>query len=367
MSAPARPLSGLERVWLVADRLLPPFVIQLLLEGEGQVPASAWEAALQRAAEALPGARVRLRGWLRGARWEHDGPLPRFRRAEAPAWDGMSEAGAPFLLEPLDPRGPVVELVSCGPRLVLRALHAAMDGRGLLLFAEALFAALRGEAPPAATDLGLRDADLLDAAQLAEPGRPPARTMPPLSPPGSGPRPIWRRRRLEGDRRVAELIAALAPGRARVDVPVDLRRHRPGLLSTANLTGLVRLELGPGVDIEAALAGAIERGEHLRFVAQGERLRGLPLWLLVAAGRGEAKKGQQTGRYGSSGTVSHLGRVRLDRLSGGGFHARRAAILPPASPDLPVLITALFDEHGLEVVAAAPQGGEPERALERLS
>lgn len=365
---PDRPLSGLERVLLVADRLMPPFVLQLVLEGQGQVPGERLQAALNQAAGALPGARVRLVGSLKQTRWVHDGPLPRWRQAQAPAWDGQSEAGAPFLAEPLSPSGPVVELVEVGPRLVLRALHAAMDGAGLLLFAEALFASLRGETPSPATGLSRVDRELIDPALLSQKGTPPARNMPPLAPTGRGPGTTWRRLRIPGpvEDLLPQVIAALAPGRARVDVPVDLRGLEPGLRSTANLCGMVRLEVGPGVDLARALAGAIERGEAQRVVAQADRLRGLPLWLLSWAGRREIAKGRRSGRFTTSATIGTLGRVDREALSGGGWRTERMFLIPPTSPDLPLVVTLVEDDEGVELVAATPRGGDPGVALSRV-
>ena len=46
--AASRPLYGLERVWLVADRAWPPFVNQLVMEGEGRLDAAAWRDAVAR-------------------------------------------------------------------------------------------------------------------------------------------------------------------------------------------------------------------------------------------------------------------------------------------------------------------------------
>jgi len=367
-SLPDRPLSGLERVLLVADRLMPPFVLQLVLEGQGEVSAERLQAALDEAAGALPGARVRLVGSLKQSRWSHDGPLPRWRQAQAPAWDGQSEAGAPFLADPLSARGPVLELVQVGPRLVLRALHAAMDGPGLLLFAEALFAALRGERPAPATAPQRYDRELVDPSLFDQKGNPPARNMPPLAPTGRGPGSTWRRLRIPGpgEDLLPRVISALAPGRARVDVPVDLRGREPGLRSTANLCGLVRLEVGPGVELGRALAGAVERGEAQRVVAQADALRGLPLWLLGWAGRREIGRGQRSGRFTTSATVSTLGRVDLQALSGGGWQTARVLLIPPTSPDLPLVVTMVEDDEGVELVAATPRGGDPGVALSRV-
>jgi len=42
-----RQLSPIERLWIVADTLYPPFVSQLVLEGEGEFDLPAWQRAAE--------------------------------------------------------------------------------------------------------------------------------------------------------------------------------------------------------------------------------------------------------------------------------------------------------------------------------
>lgn len=341
-----------------------------MLEGEGLPAASALEAAAARASQALPGAAMRLRGWLGGARWVA-GPAPVVVEVQAPGWQARDGLGAPFLGRPLSPRGPVLEVLRVPPdRLVLRVLHAAMDGRGLLLWAQALFAALRDEAPQPARGSGRTDLDLV-AAFDRKPGPPPPRDALPAiaAPPTPPPHPLWARRSLQGPAaallpRTLVALATIArwqqpDGFVRIDVPVDLRRHAPELHSTANLTGLVRLPVPPGAqpaDLVQALEAALARHEEADFVAAGAAVRGLPLWLLTWAGRQEQRVGRRSGRATTTATVTNLGRVPLASLSGGGFQARSVFVLPPGNPDLPLLLALTGHDHGVELCGVSARG-----------
>ena len=134
-------------------------------------------------------------------------------------------------------------------RVVFRGHHAVVDGRGLLHFAEDVFAVLRGESPRGAT---LDVVDLELARTLGGKGR--GREKPEWSMPTGMPRPVprgtpmpWRRVRFEGSTRRFLPRLALAVHHAsraytqeplQIEVPVDLRRHLPeGVHTTANITG----------------------------------------------------------------------------------------------------------------------------------
>lgn len=384
-------MSRLERLWLVAERVAAPFVNQLVLEAdEGDLSATDWPAALSQAAAATPGATLRLRGVLGWTRWTAGG-APAVREVDGSAWSGRDGGGAPFLARPLDGRaGPPVELLVVRgprPRLVLRTAHALMDGGGARLLAERIAAAARGEELPPP-----RFAPLTDEALARElggsPSSPPPGDCPsPLGSAASAPLAVrWARRTLPvaGRRLLPRLIQALAaevpaPERAtvRVDVPVDLRRHRPELALTANLTGLLRVPAGsllaedePVEAIATWITDALARKDEVAFPLSAPSVRWLPLGLLARAARGKNEEALAAGRFSTTATVSNLGRMDLPAFAAPGFTPRRAFWIPPGSPGLPLFLTATGGGDGVELCASAPlalaDGGRLEGLLDRL-
>lgn len=379
-----RPVSGIERAWIVADDLFGPFVNQMVLEGEGPLDPDAWQKAVHLAADANPGARAVLRGWLGWSRWDGGGPPPRLTVVDGSGWDGQGPEGAPWLQRPLDPyRGPTAEVVLMRgpqPRVALRTLHATMDGGGTLAWARDLFAALRGEPCQGHADVAL-DRDVARRVDV-EPLPPPedAWVPPTGSPTGPSNGIVWRRLSLPGPHkallpRIAHAVAAHARSihgenaPVRFDIPADLRRLWPELRSTANLTGMVSLEPQPsdtpevlGHQIRDALDGQVPAAS----VLTADGLRHVPLWLMRAVARHRGRQHARTGRYGSTGVLSNLGRLDLTPFQGAGFRARRVLFIPPGTP-----VTALFmgisgHPEGTEVLCSVPQNLASDGRLARL-
>jgi len=382
---PARRLSGLERAWLTADSLEPPFAFALVFEGRGDLSEARWRDALDRASAANPGCRVRLAGVLGWTRWEITARTPTLRAVESD-WDGRSPAGAAFLERPFDARGgEVVEVVllpgdeARPDRVAVRVLHAAMDGRGVLAFAEDLLAAVNGREPIGSaagpqTDAGLaRDAG-------GQPAEAPPRTWASPTGPASATRggTTWARVSLDGSfkrllpRAVAALWAASrahTDGPLRLEIPVDLRRHAPGLRSTANLSGIFPLTLEAPPDLQsldAAIRQAVEGLDYCGAPLRAGIARWLPLSLLARGGRDGAAEGLETDLFEVSATLSNMGRLALETLGGPVFAPERAYIIPPGNQGLPLLMVLTGHERGLEICAAGPLALCGEGRLEAL-
>ncbi len=394
-----RRLSGLERVWLTADRLRPPFVNQVVIEGKGKIKEESLHRAMLAAAVVHPGLSLRLKGALGWSRWV-PGPPPVLRVVDGSQWDGMSPKGAPFLEEPLDPfKGPVAELLwveGNPPRLVLRTHHAVTDGRGAGFFLQDLFCALREEPMEGAVAGPLTDAEL--ALQIPQPERPSRLArggstakmeLPSPEPPADRPSPTgachvfstattWARVRIPGHfprllPRVVQALAAVARERSetplRIGIAVDLRRYANDLRSSANLTGVLHLDLGiPGAETLESLEARIQ--ENLpyagRLPVHADKLRGLPLWLMVRIGRDNALKKLRTGRFAVSASLSNLGRQDLRAWSSLGWTAQQAFWIPPGNPGLPLFLTLSGDAAGIDLVGSMPVGLADEGRLERL-
>lgn len=377
-----RPLSPVERVWLVADALEPPFAPALVLEGEGALDADAFERAVTQAAGANPGVAVLLRGVLRRTRWVGGGPAPRVRRVDGAAWDGRGPAGAPWLAERIDPRrGPLVEVLlveGAPPRVVFRMHHAVMDGRGLLLFVDDVFRALRGEALEGSAS-EVTDVDL---ARALSPAKNSPRREDCLAPTGARrgaeSRSTWRRLSVAG--RVSRPLPAVlhcianiarthSEGDVRVGIPVDLRDRTQVGRSTANLTGILDLELPVGAgppELQAALEGALAQHRAAAFVLEAEFIRGIPLWLATAVARASTRRVCRANRYNSSGTVSNLGLLPVERFAAPDFRTRAAFLIPPGTPSHACFVTLCGHAGGLEAVVTMPEDLASDGRLDAL-
>jgi hypothetical protein len=256
-----RRVSPVERYGLVLNEVYH-YRVDGVVEGFGAVDIARLQAGVDRAAAANTAIRVRYRGMLGFSRWVDSGIAPRVRLMPMAAWDGTSEAGAPFLEEKLDPLhgGPVADVlvVPCTDgktRMVFRTLHAAIDGRGLMHWMAEVFRAMRGEALLGSSS---RLIDLDVQAQYAgrignDPQAAPVSCIPVVPPSSSGHdnlRYVWRRVVL--DRGVSQLLPKTAvflaawarrhaAGEVGFTIPIDFRGLRTEEMGLGNLTGYVRL------------------------------------------------------------------------------------------------------------------------------
>ena len=250
----SRRLAFTERMYLATLRSDGRgLTIQFAFHGPGSLDPKALEVALANAAVVHPGARLRLQGHLGWTRWVSDGPIPRLR--EIPRSEGVT--CPEHEQNRLDPRtGPTVELLwirgepGC---LIFRCLHSVMDGAGLLLFAEDVFKALRGEEPKGVNSSLCDSEFLIDTV-----GKKFRKTIPWNSPalfeaPQDSASTNHEVRVLKvlpkpSSNLVARLAVSLAKTwgndqRLRFMVPSNARNYRREILSTANLSYPLFFEL----------------------------------------------------------------------------------------------------------------------------
>lgn len=290
-----------------AKTLDPPRIITMVLEGESSVPPAQWEEALRCAVAANPGIRLRIQGSRRRARWTGDGALPpQVRVIENCRWDGSSHRGIELIEQtplPLQ-TGPSTELIIATgeiTRLILRTSHAVMDGGGVLHFLQELFRALRGE-PLLGSNAPFSDVDLMRAVTSEgwKGGRGGESPIPLTGGArGASIGDVWQRLTLPARPqqnlmgRVAEVAArhawSFGPGTVRIAVPVNLRRHLPGLKSTMNFSGLLHVEMAPGETAEEfrrKVRTGLERNRDAAFPAVAECIRYLSFgWFDQMTGR----------------------------------------------------------------------------------
>ncbi|MGH8444717.1 MAG: hypothetical protein ACREVL_05585, partial [Solimonas sp.] len=303
----ARRVSALERYSLVINAAYR-YHVDGILEGYGDIDPVRLQAAVDRAAEANPAIRVRLRGWLAFSRWVDSGIAPKVRVMPKSDWDGNSERGAPFLNERLDARrnGPIADvlLVPCSDgmsRIVFRTLHAAIDGRGCMHWALEICRAMRGE-PLEGSDSRLTDLDVQEQyrAQIQpEPAQAPVSCIPVLVPaePGMPDRDVLRYiwRRVVLDRNISQLMPKTAvflaewarrreQGPVGFTIPVDYRGFRVQEMGIGNLTGYLRLTVEPDATprtLVQQLNARIKAYADCRQFPGVKMLLWLPVWYML--------------------------------------------------------------------------------------
>jgi hypothetical protein len=381
-----RKLSALERYNLVINEVVR-YNVDGVVEGSGELDVDKWRRAVAIAAEANPGVRVRLRSFLGFSKWVDSGIAPTVEVIDAPNWDGCSEAGAHFLEDKFNPlRGdPVadIKLIPGNPaRIVFRGLHAAMDARGHSQFTTDVFRVLQGKEPVGSratiTDLDIRlmhqDKVKAESAQLSS-------CIPPLAPPSTPEdslRFIWRRVQLP--RIVADRLPKMAiylanharrikAGDVAFTIPVDFRTLRHQVNSTANLTGYIRVPVGPDDRPNDFLQALTREINDYADCRNSDLLKKLP-WFPIALMKKTLAKNAARMTYTENKDIPTAGIVNLGFFdakalwSYPGFDARRGYGIPGGVGKLNVLLHTYRD--GTDVVFATPEGYNRQGQLDAL-
>ncbi|MEZ6019002.1 MAG: AMP-binding protein [Planctomycetota bacterium] len=247
--------------------------------------------------------------------------------------------------------------------LVFRVFHGTMDGKGALLWIEQVFRALRGEAlaPILGTDT---DASLVRRLPHRK-ARPPMdlRVQTHRGRVGTGAYRVWRQRlSLPGHpgamvARVAALLCERSHGaRNRFLVPVDLRRHDPGLLCQSNLTLPIFLEAHKGEawpELHGRLLAALQANEELNLAsADLGWAMAVPGWLRKGFLRLFSGWQSWRGRTLFGAVLSDLGHVELGRLAAPGFEAQAMYSLTVQQPFASHTVAIASHRHGTEVMVS---------------
>ncbi|QLY32545.1 peptide synthetase [Nocardia huaxiensis] len=375
MSTFRRPISPTELIYFPMRDLAPPFLMQMAFEGDGALDADQLRRAVTVAAEANPGARL-IRD---GKYWVDSGIAPAVRVVHHALQYPALETD-PVLTSPIGPTPEStveVLLLTADPvTIVFRVFHGVMDGMGMAMFVTDVFRALRG-LDPIGADEPVADAELV--AQVGAPGRPTLMQPRFRSAVGRGRQDPGEHRHLLRHRtihatgrgameRVAAILASEGGPVSRIMIPVDLRRHLPGLRSTANLALPLFIDATPGMDwkqIRDIKRAGLDEGRELNQM-DNSGLTALP----PAVGRGLARTlnvlGSRAGRNLASATVSHMGRYDLDELAIPGWQPTSVRVLPQHSVAMPLLFAMTECGGRTELTVSARSGrGIPDR-LEAL-
>lgn len=383
-----RKVSALERYSLVLNQLYR-YHVDGILEGNGEVDPKALQNAVNRAAEANPAIRVRLRGALAWSRWVDSGKAPQVRIMPPSDWNGCSERNAPFLQERLEIMrgGPVADvlLVPCTDgmtRIVFRTAHAAIDGRGFMHWVAEVCRAMRGDALEGSNST-LTDLDIQREYADQIPQEPPASPSNciPVIAPSQGPHGplayVWRKVVLQGN--VSQLLPKAAAffantarereaGEVGFTIPVDYRGLRTQEMGLGNLTGYLRLTVAENArprELMQQLISRIRAKADCRQFPGVKVLLWLPVWYMLRGLKPKVDAILHTvsPALPTGGLVS-MGQADPAQYSFPGFQARHLYGIPGAVGKLNVVFLNYSDST--VVSFAAPQSYNMDGQLDQL-
>ena len=381
-----RKLTYNDRIFIAGDEICPPLINQLLFDGEGSFDLEQWKRAVAAASEANPGSRLVLRGHLGMSRWVDSGISPCVIEVDGSSWDGMGPDGAPFMQKRLMPRqGPTCEVLLIKgnpPRVSFRTHHSVMDGRGTLTWAEDIFRVLRGE-EPIGTRSTLTDIELARSIQKKYRTPFPRDSIAPTGRASGSERGVtWKRIVIPGRYnnflgQVAVLSAREAwkhgQGPVRFSVPVDLRMHDKTLRSTGNLSIAIYIEVRPDSTPESIARDIKQQLDEKRdcMIDRWDPLIShMPLKSLVKKGVSMIRDNTETGRYGTSGILSNMGKIPVKVFSGGGFNALEFWGIPPSIENSPFFLGTATHDNTSEMIITMPKvlasGGRMDEVLENI-
>lgn len=340
-----RQFTSTEKLYVAHGLMSPPCVSQIVFEGTGVLDKDQWQTAIRRAGDANPGSRLVIKGSLAMSHWMDSGRAPGLREVDGSAWSGMNQEGSAFLDTVLCPfEGPTCEvvLVHGDPlRIVFRAHHAVMDGRGMMNWIIDMFRTLREEPmighPSTMTEYRL-------ARSFQNKGRTPAPHQYPAITGFTDHKESgfsWQRIHVSGPIRdvlpkialilAREIWSTNPGGLVRLAIPVDMRQRDSRIRSTGNLSNLIYLDVAQNDTLETLSQNIklqlAEKNDGMLYWADS-LVRYMPLSMIQRSLKDEVQAKQTSGLYRNSGIISNMGSIPVQYFSGGGFNTTEIFGIP---------------------------------------
>jgi amino acid adenylation domain-containing protein len=356
-----RDVSDNEQLYVHLQELFSTFAINLVVEGIGQIDPTALQAAVEKASEVCPGARLIQSGGM----WIDSHRTPPVHLLNEDKFDGKDFSKIELLERKMDPKnGPTSEVVilQLNPMIVVfRVFHGTMDGKGVMLWIHNIFRALRGEmlipVDGKETDLSFLklhknysqknnlyfDVHTLDQRCSIKEYK------------------VWRQRLTLPGRpaclvaKIAEIITAHgASHKNRFLVPVDIRRHQKNHLSNANLTLPIFLETTKDdawPEIHKNLLAGLQNNQEMNLKnADLGWLIKIPRFLLHWGIRALHAWQNIINKQIIGGIISDLGTIDLKALTTDNFQAKTLYSLTVQQPFAPFAVAIASNKYGTEIM-----------------
>lgn len=366
----SRPLSSNERLYIIGEELAPPFCIQIVIQGQGNLNLSQLTQAITKAQSYTPGSQLQLKGKLHFSRWIDSDSPPPVREITSHNWRGDDFEIRQFLQAPLKNSTCEVLLLQGNPQyIIFRVLHSVMDARGAQIWVNNVFKALRKESLIQLFD-DITDRTFAKSLKQKDYRKKyPFNCISPTGPAiGQSKRFQWVRLTLP--ERIPGLIAQIATHvmhytnqhsscpATRFMIPVDLRFHNPQLQTTANLSNPLFLDLVSEQDwpslYSRMLQELLEKREGV--IGQWDDLISyLPIWFLKPALRALSHYLLSKNRFMMTGILSNIGYIDLNHFSCENFQAETCFFLPVNVPITPLTMVIVEMNNHTEIVVSMPE------------
>lgn len=366
-----RELTFTEKLYLTGESIAPPFALQIVVEGEGEVSLEALTRAVRKGSDTCSG----VKRSFRSGKWIDSEHYPPVSERDPKEWDRS-------LNESLDPRaGKTAEVVLFrdkpeGLKLLFRVLHSVMDGKGALIWVEQIFRSLREE-ELIAMGPELTEADVLKKSSTIHKQKKLINSFRPLIDLSGAQRDSSQfiRRTLVGHHPalVAKLCAHLAAASLDEDslfmIPVDLRRHDESIVSTSNLSLPIFLENKRGDSWESIHENLLKALRLNLDISQNDLekiVAYIPKKFLQAALRAVLKLQHLTQKFPVTALISHIGQVHLPAFSCSGLQAKTLYSIPVHIPLFPLCFVAVDCVEHTELLVSTFGGASVRAELESL-
>lgn len=378
-----RNLSSSEHLYLAFQKICPPFCIQMLVEGTGNIEVEPLQAAVAKASDANPGSRLILKRNLKKSYWLDSGISPPVQVVNDTGWSGFDfknkgSLTVPHFYKTLDYiSGPVSEVILIKGKttsILFRSFHGVMDARGLLFWVEEIFRVLRNE-PVIGTNTQLNDSEMLKSFELNENDVQPAKEITSFnlrsgSPTGkvSGTEKnyLWGRKKIQGNypALVSQIAFILSEENYRhfeniskFMIPVDLRHNFPNLYSTANLSNPIFVEVKQGETwpgIYHKILTMLRENKEKKPDSFEKYLKLFPVVLLAKGFGFLSSYLLNKNRFLGSGIISNIGKIVQDNFNTKEFSCESVFFLPIDIPASPVSIVTTENKNFIELTVSIP-------------
>lgn len=250
-----------------------------------------------------------------------------------------------------------LELVAGHDGLLFRCAHQLMDAEGLAFFATEFFRALHGLTCVGSHPVPVPLASGSPVAKFAWPSAPA-----PFNRSANGSGTTHAELKLCGQfpSPGATIMAALAKhchNAAVFMVPIDLRQTESLERSTANASNALFIQVAQGAPATVCLENVVRKladDEQAQMSPSTRRMLRLPIPVLRPLLRMAHAGMRRRNRWLASALISNVGPISLAELSGGGFRATWARLLPFDMPGVALSVVTLRHSAGLSVALSAP-------------